>query len=64
MREKESKIMRLRRKLQGARRVRTRYWEIEILYYKGSMDDAEEGKSKGNGNGERERKTKNKQAMK
>lgn len=56
--------MRLRRKLQGARRVRTRYWEIEILYYKGSMDDAEKGKSKGNGNGERERKTKNKQAMK
>lgn len=34
MREKESKIMRLRRKLQGARGVCTRYWETERLQYK------------------------------
>lgn len=30
-REKESQIMRLRRKLQRARGVCTRYWEIERL---------------------------------
>lgn len=29
--KKESQIMRLRRKLQGARRVCARYWEIERL---------------------------------
>lgn len=38
--------MRLRRKLQGEKGVRTRCLEIESLYNRGSRNDTEEGREK------------------
>ncbi len=57
MREKESKIMRLRRKLQGARGVCTRYWEIERLQYKAGMMLKKEGAREMEMGSGRERRT-------
>lgn len=53
--------MSLRRKLQGARGVCIRYWEIESQCCRDRRNDAEEGRSKGNGNERGRQSQKNKQ---